>query len=104
MKFLVIERHRESLTREVLEKVAPAMFAYLEKLTELGKARHWVMAGQAGGVVLFDVDSNEELAVLVSQSPIYPYTTREIIPLWEPEKAAGMVDTLVSQMKKLDVH
>jgi muconolactone delta-isomerase len=104
MKFLMIERHRESLTREVLEKVAPAMFEYLEKLGKMGKAQHWVMAGQAGGVVLWDVESNEELAILVSRCPIYPYTTREIIPLWEPEKAAGLVDTLVNQMKELDVE
>lgn len=104
MKFLMIERHRESLTREVLEKVAPAMFSYLRKLQDLGKAQNWVMAGQPGGVVLFDVESNEELAILISQCPIYPYTTREIIPLWEPDKAAGMVDKLVSQMKSLDVQ
>jgi len=103
MKFMVIERHRESLTRDVLEKVAPAMFAYLDKLHQMGKSTHWVMAGQAGGINLYDVESNEELAVLVSQSPIYPYTTREIIPLWEPEKAAGMVNKLVDQMKALDV-
>ncbi len=101
MKFLVIERHRESLTRDVLQKVAPAMFAYLGKLEKLGKAQHYVLAGQAGGVVLFDVESNEELAVLVSQSPIYPYTTREILPLWEPAKAAGMVETLWKQMEEL---
>jgi len=104
MKFLVIERHRESLTREVLEKVAPAMFAYHKKLAKLGKAQHWVLAGQAGGVVLYDVESNEELAYLVSGSPSYPYTTREILPLWEPEKAAGYVEHLVAQMKELDVE
>jgi muconolactone delta-isomerase len=103
MKFLMIERHRESLTREVLEKVAPAMFAYLDKLREMGKAENWVMVGQPGGVVLFDVESNEELAVLISQCPIYPFTTREIIPLWDPDKAAGVVDSLVNQMKDLDV-
>ena len=62
-----------------------------------------MLAGQAGGVILFDVDSNEELAVLISGSPIYPYTTREIYPLWEPEKAAGYVQTLVDTMKNLDV-
>ena len=104
MKFLMIERHRESLTRECLEKIAPQMFAYLEKLHEMGKAEHWVMVGQPGGIVMFDVESNEELAVLISQCPIYPYTTREIIPLWEPEKAAGFVDTIVNQMKDLGVE
>jgi muconolactone delta-isomerase len=103
MKFLVIERHRESLTREVLAKVSPAMFEYLAKLKEMGKAQNWVLVGQAGGVVLFDVDSNEELAVLISKSPIYPYTTREIYPLWEPDKARDFVSTLVEQMDKLGV-
>ncbi len=103
MKFLVIERHRESLTRDVLKKVAPPMFDYLAKLRQLGKLQNWVLVGQPGGVMLFDVDSNEELAVLISQSPIYPYTTREIYPLWEPDKAAGMVDKLVAQMETLNV-
>jgi muconolactone delta-isomerase len=102
MKFLVIERHRESLTRECLQNVAPAMFAHLRKLEQMGKAKHYVLAGQAGGVVLYDVESNEELAVLVSSSPIYPYTTREIYPLWEPEKAEGMLDTLIKQMEELE--
>lgn len=104
MKFLVIERHRESLTRDVLEKVAPAMFEYLRKLEQMGKAQHYVLAGNPGGVVLFDVESNEELAVLVSGSPIYPYTTREIYPLWEPDKAADYVKTLVETMKNLNVE
>jgi muconolactone delta-isomerase len=102
MKFLVIERHRESLTRDVLERVAPAMFAYQRKLEKMGKAQHWTLAGQAGGVMLFDVESNEELAVLISGSPIYPYTTREIYPLWEPAKAEGMLAALVRQMKELE--
>jgi muconolactone delta-isomerase len=101
MKFLVIERHRESLTREVLKNVAPAMFDYLGKLGKLGKVQHWVLAGQAGGVMLLDVDSNEELAVILSGSPIYPYTTREIYPLWEPAKAKGMLDQLIGQMDAL---
>lgn len=104
MKFLVIERHRESLTRDVLEKVAPAMFEYLRKLEQMGKAQHYVLAGNPGGVVLFDVESNEELAVLVSGSPIYPYTTREIYHLWEPDKAADYVKTLVETMKNLNVE
>jgi len=102
MKFLVIERHRESLTREVLEKIAPAVFAYHDKLLQLGKAQNWVLAGQPGGVTMYDADSNEELAVLISGSPIYPYTTREIYPLWEPAKANGMLATLVEQMKALE--
>lgn len=102
MKFLVIERHRESLTRDVLEKVAPAMFAYIEKLEKMGKAQHWVLAGQAGGVMLYDVESNEELAVLVSQCPIYPYTTREIYPLWEHDKAKGLAGKLAAQMEALE--
>ena len=102
MKFLVIERHRAELTRDQLEKIAPKMFEYLGKLEKMGKVQNWTLAGQPGGVMLFDVDSNEELAVLISSSPIYPYTTREIIPLWEPAKAKGMLDTLVSQMKELE--
>lgn len=104
MKFLVIERHRESLTKECLQKVAPAMFAYIKKLEKMGKAEHYVLAGNPGGVMLFDVESNEELAFLVSGNPIYPYTTREIYPLWDPEKARGYVDTLVEQMNQLDVE
>lgn len=104
MKILVIERHRESLTRECLEKVAPAMFAYLENLEKAGKAQNWVIAGNPGGVVLYDVESMEEFAKLVSGCPIYPYTTREIIPLWEPKKAAAYVDNLVEQMKQLNVE
>ena len=104
MKILVIERHRESLTKEVLEKVAPAMFEYLDNLDRMGKAKNWVIAGNPGGVVLYDVDSMEEFAKLVSGCPIYPYTTREVIPLWEPQKAAAYVDTLVDTMNKLDVE
>jgi len=102
MKFLVIERHRESLTKEVLQKIAPAMFQYHRDLDARGKAKHYVMAGQAGGVVIFDVDSNEELARLISGSPVYPYTTREIIPLWEPKLAENMLDKMVTQMENLD--
>ena len=102
MKFLVIERHRAELTREQLEKIALSMFAYLGKLEKMGKVQNWTLAGQPGGVMLFDVESNEELAVLISSSPIYPYTTREILPLWEPAQAARMTQKLADQMKELE--
>lgn len=102
MKFLVIERHRETLTKEVLQKIAPAMFKYHRDLEKAGKGKHYVMAGQPGGVVIFDVESNEELARLIASSPVYRFTTREIIPLWEPEPAEGMLDDMVSQIEELE--
>lgn len=46
-----------------------------------------MFAGRKGGCVIWDVDSVEELHMLISQSPIFPFLETEITPLISIENA-----------------
>ncbi|MHB8077484.1 muconolactone Delta-isomerase [Desulfosporosinus fructosivorans] len=50
-----------------------------------------MFAGRKGGCVIWDVESVEELHILISQSPIFPFLETEITPLISIENALGSV-------------
>jgi muconolactone D-isomerase len=45
------------------------------------------LAGRKGGCAIFDVESLEELDILVSRLPMFPFVELEITPLTPPEHA-----------------
>ena len=84
MKFLVLWRIDIALlSREVL-KVVLSMPAYAEPLEKSGKvlARYHI-PGAHGGAWIYDVDSHEELDLLLARSPVFNYSRYEIHPLAE---------------------
>jgi len=50
-----------------------------------------MFAGRKGGCVIWDVESVEELHILISQSPIFPFLETEITPLISIENALESV-------------
>lgn len=48
---------------------------------------HGGFVGRKGGIVIYDVESNEELQKLESQLPLWPFMETEITPLISTEEA-----------------
>jgi muconolactone delta-isomerase len=82
MKFLVLWRIELSrLSGEVLKAVM-SMPDHAKPLEEQGKivARYHVV-GAHGGAWIYNVDSNEELEMLLVRSPVYNVSTYQVFPL-----------------------
>ena len=84
MKFLVLWRIEISLlSREVLKTVM-TMRDHAEPLERQGKivARYHI-PGAHGGAWIYDVESNEELDMLLARSPVFNFSRYEVFPLAE---------------------
>lgn len=82
MKFLVLWRIELSrLSGEVLKAVM-SMPDHAKPLEEQGKilSRYHVV-GSHGGAWIYQVDSNEELEMLLVRSPVYNVSTYQVFPL-----------------------
>lgn len=82
MKFLVIWQIEIALlSREILKSVA-RMPEYATPLEQQGKilARYHI-PGSHGGAWIYDVQSNEELDMLLARSPVYNYSRYQVYPL-----------------------
>lgn len=84
MKFLVMWRIEIALlSREVMKSVM-SMPDYVEPLEKKGKViSRYHIPGAHGGVWIYDVESNEELDMLLARSPVFNYARYEIYPLAE---------------------
>jgi len=92
MKFLVLWRIEISLlSKEVLKQVM-TMRDHAEPLERAGKivARYHI-PGAHGGAWIYDVESNEELDMLLARSPVFNFSRYEVFPLAEmlPERLAA---------------
>jgi len=84
MKFLVLWRIEIALlSRDVLKSVM-TMPEYAEPLERAGKvmARYHI-PGSHGGAWIYDVESNEELDMLLAKSPVFNFSRYEVFPLAE---------------------
>lgn len=82
MKFLVMWRIELSRLSGDLLKAVLRVPDHAKPLEESGKlvARYHVV-GAHGGAWIYDVDSNEELEMLLAQSPVYNFSRFDIYPL-----------------------
>lgn len=81
MKFLVITRLRQ-ISVDAWAKLLPAHFKYLDEL-ERKKAVEisYHLIGHQGDVLIVNANSDEELASVVGEDPLFFYTEREVYPL-----------------------
>ncbi len=64
------------------EQIKHTERAYAQRLQDQGKWRHlWRVAGQYANVSIFDVDSIDELHQLLTDLPLFPYMTMNVVPL-----------------------
>jgi len=65
-------------------KVLTGLRAYAKELHQLGKLEHYYhVVGKHGGAWIFNVESNEELEILLAKMPVYNFAAYTIYPLSE---------------------
>jgi muconolactone delta-isomerase len=82
MKFLVLWRLELSRVSTELARAVMRMSDYAQPLEEQAKVvgRYHIVAGH-GGAWIFDVDSNEELEMLLARAPVYNFAHFDVLPL-----------------------
>ena len=84
MKFLVLWRIEISLLSSEVLKLVMKMPEHVRPLENQGKIlSRWHIPGAHGGAWIYDVDSNEELDMLLARSPVYNFSRYEVFPLAE---------------------
>ena len=82
MKFLVIWRMEISRLSAEMMKTVLRMPEYARPLEEQGKViGRYHIVGSHGGAWIYDVDSNDELEILLARSPVYNFATYQVLPL-----------------------
>jgi muconolactone delta-isomerase len=82
MKFLVIWRIEIARLSTDVIKAVLRMPDYAEPLEADGKVLgRYHIVGAHGGAWIYEVDSNEELEMLLARSPVYNFSRFEVYPL-----------------------
>ena len=82
MKFLVIWRVELSRVSSEMMKAVLRMPEHAKPLEERGKViGRYHIVGSHGGAWIYDVDSNDELEMLLAQSPVYNFSHYDVYPL-----------------------
>ncbi len=82
MKFLILQRINQGTPIEILSKLTPAQFKYIEELQHLGKVeKYYHIIGRQGHMLIVNVTSDDELSKIVGEDPLFFYSKRRIYPL-----------------------
>ena len=82
MKFLVIWKMEISRLSGEMMKSVLRMRDYAVPLEEQGKViGRYHIVGSHGGAWIYNVSSNDELEILLAQSPVYNYAHFNVYPL-----------------------
>lgn len=82
MKFLVLWRMEISRLSGEMLKAVLRMPDYAKPLEDAGKViGRYHVVGSHGGAWIFNVDSNDELEMLLARSPVYNYSHFEVMAL-----------------------
>jgi muconolactone delta-isomerase len=82
MKFLVIWRMEISRLSGEMMKSVLRMRDYAQPLEQQGKViGRYHIVGSHGGAWIYEVTSNDELEMLLAQSPVYNYAHFTVYPL-----------------------
>ena len=85
MKFMVIVRTKDSfyaLPPAKQKELRDASAQHTEKLTKEGKLKEMYSLGNMkGAVMIYDLNSSEDLVRIPYESPLFPFVDAEITPL-----------------------
>ena len=82
MKFLVVWRMEISRLSTEMMKTVLRMPEYATPLEQSGKViGRYHIVGSHGGAWIFNVESNDELEMLLAQSPVYNFSHYKVYPL-----------------------
>lgn len=103
MKFLVINEATNTGYPVVLGEIVDAVkakFARNRQLKSQGKIESaYDIVGGLSGVVIYAVDSLEELDFLIAGDPTRPYSKVQVFPLVTNEDVEDVIDTLTGKKK-----
>jgi uncharacterized protein YciI len=81
MKFLIIGKTRQ-IPVEMWAKLLPAHFKYLDDLERKKVIEvSYHLIGHQGDALIVNANSDEELASIIGEDPLFFYTDREVYPL-----------------------
>jgi uncharacterized protein YciI len=81
MKFLIISKARP-MAVDVWAKLLPAHFKYLDELEKKKTIEvSYHLVGHQGDVLIVEANSDEELASIVGEDPMFFYSERQVYPL-----------------------
>jgi len=82
MKFIILQKIRRDVPIDMLARLLPAQFKYLNDLEKGGKIEvSYHLVGQQGNLLIVDVSSDEELSRIIGEDPLFFHSEREIYPL-----------------------
>ena len=82
MKFLVLWRLEITRVTSDMMKAVLTMSDYATPLEEQGKVvGRYHIVGSHGGAWIYNVESNDELEMLLARSPVYNFAHFEVLPL-----------------------
>jgi muconolactone D-isomerase len=90
MKFLLIAKSKETppMPPEQVAEAIVAEWQIVHQLLNEGKIEvAYSLAGQKGGMVIFEVESGAELNKIISSLPLYPFLDAQIYPLMTADEA-----------------
>jgi uncharacterized protein YciI len=81
MKFLIISKARQ-MALDVWAKLLPAHFKYLDELEKKKVIEvSYHLIGHQGDVLIVKANSDEELASIIGEDPMFFYSERQVYPL-----------------------
>jgi muconolactone delta-isomerase len=99
MRFLIVTNQRQAPPPEMMPMLVPGMKAWLAESRASGKmVEVWNFAGGAGGGGILDVDSAEELEEVMGTFPFAPFSSIEVYPLSDVDKAMDLLEQNIAQM------
>jgi hypothetical protein len=79
--------------KERAEEYGKTARAWIEKYAKLGKWKaHYPFANGRGGISIWEFESGEEAARILSESNLFPYIESETIPLSEVDMIANILN------------
>lgn len=99
MQFLVLTEPSSPTPPEMVLPLIGAMEAWVARWRTAGKFQHmWANAGRNGGGGVVEVDSPEELNVIMAGFPFGPFSTIRVYALSDRDQSLAASRTAVQQM------
>jgi len=97
MKFLIIAKVRQTPV-DVWSKLLPAHFKYLDELERKKTVEvSYHLIGHQGDALIVNASSDEELAGIIGEDPLFFYTEREIYPLTTREAHKRRLESIIGK-------
>lgn len=98
-------KEQPAMTRERYLGLVASTWKTIKELEESGKViAGGAMIGRRAGVVIVDVDSNEELADLLNRLPLSAYIDWDIAPLIPADRALDSAKWALQQLSPAGVR